>query len=92
MMQIDLLPYTIAWAVLGVVVLVLAILRRKMVEGEDDTIKLGEGEVAEISKQTELATKLSKVELWGKWLTVVLVVTGLILAVCWGLQQWSAVR
>jgi negative regulator of sigma E activity len=92
MMQMNLQPYAIAWAALCVVVLVLAIMRRKIAEVEDDTIKLAEGEVEDVSKQRELATKLSKVEIWGKGLTVLLVVTGVCLGVAWGLQQWSAIR
>jgi hypothetical protein len=72
------------------VVLVLAIVRRKMVEHEDDTLKLAEGEVSEVKQQTELATKLERVEMWGKSLTILLVVSGIGLGVWYGLQLWNA--
>jgi hypothetical protein len=80
------LPYAIAWVVLLIVVIVLAIVRSKMAAEEDDTLKLSDGEVAAISTQETVAKKLSTVETVGKVLTVLLVVSGLILA---GLYGWS---
>ena len=82
----NVLPYAIAWVVLLIVVIVLAIVRSKMAAAEDDTLKLSDGEVAAISTQETVAKKLSTVETVGKVLTVVLVVSGLILA---GLYGWS---
>jgi len=86
MSELKFLPYTIAWAVLLVVVLILAIVRSKMAANEDDTLKLRDGEAGAISMQQQVAKKLSTVETVGKWLTVLLVVGGLALA---GLYGWS---
>jgi hypothetical protein len=36
LMKMNLLPYVCAWAVLGVIVMVLALLRRKIADKEDD--------------------------------------------------------
>ncbi len=80
------LPYAIAWVVLLVVVVILAIVRSKVASEEDDTIKLSDGEVAAISSQVQVAKKLSTIEAAGKWLTVLLVVSGLIMA---GLYGWA---
>jgi len=79
-------PYLIAWGVLLVIVLVLAIVRNKLASAEDDTLKLADGEVAAISTQEVVAKKLSTVETTGKWLTVLLAVSGLLLAALYG---WS---
>jgi hypothetical protein len=84
MTEIKFLPYAIAWAVLLIVVIVLAIVRSKMAGQEDDTLKLTDGEAAAISTQEQVAKKLSTVETVGKWLTVLLVVSGVVLAVLYG--------
>ena len=90
MLKLNLLPYAIAWAVLGLVVLVLAIMRSKVAATEDDTLKLSDGEVQELPKQEAMAAKLAAIEVWGKTLTIVLVVTGLVLGVWYCLQMWFA--
>ena len=86
MTEMKFLPYAIAWVVLLVVVIVLAVVRSKMAAAEDDTLKLSDGEVSAISVQETVAKKLATVESVGKALTVVLVVSGLILAALYG---WS---
>jgi hypothetical protein len=86
MSEFNFLPYAIAWVVLLIVVIVLAIVRGKMAASEDDTLKLSDGEVSAISVQVTVAKKLSTVETVGKVLTVLLVVSGLILA---GIYGWS---
>ena len=86
MTETKFVPYVIAWAVLLIVVLVLAIVRGKMAGQEDDTLKLADGEAAAISSQQQVAKKLSTVEAIGKWLTAVLVISGLVLA---GLYGWA---
>ena len=86
MTEMKFAPYLIGWGVLLVVVLILAIIRNKMASQEDDALKLTDGEVAAISTQEVVAKKLSTVETFGKWLTVLLVVSGLVLA---GLYGWA---
>jgi len=88
--KVDFLPYAIAWGVLGVIVLILAMMRRKIADKEDDTIKLSDGETAEVAKQEQLAKKLSTIELWGKTLTIILVVSGVVLGLLYGWQMWEA--
>jgi hypothetical protein len=86
MTELNFLPYAIAWGVLLIVVVVLAVVRSKMASQEDDTLKLSDGEVSAISHQELVAKKLATVESIGKALTVLLVVTGLILA---GMYGWT---
>ena len=90
LMKMDLLPYVSAWAVLGVIVMVLALLRRKIADKEDDSLKLSDGETAHVVKQEQLARKLAKIELWGKSATLVLIVTGVALGLLYGWQMWEA--
>lgn len=90
MKEVSFLPYGIAWLVLLIVVVVLAIVRGKMARQEDDTLKLSDGEVGAISTQQLVAKKLSTVEMVGKTLTVVLVVSGLVLAVWYGWAMFTS--
>ena len=85
----NLLPYAIAWAVLAVVVLVLAIVRKTISSHEDDSIHLSGGAAA-VSEQVSVAKKLETIDRWGKILTVVLGISGLALAVVYGIQVWEA--
>ncbi len=87
--QLNLLPYAIAWAVLFVIVLVLALMRRKVADKEDDSLKLSDGEVADVARQEQLAKQLAIIERWGKALTIVLVVLGVAVALLYGWQMWE---
>ena len=89
-LKVDFWPYAIAWGVLGVIVLLLALIRRKVADKEDDTLKLSAGEAAHIVNQEQLAKKLATIELWGKSLTILLVVTGVALGLLYGWQMWEA--
>lgn len=85
----NLTPYAIAWGVLALVVLSLAIWRKKVSEQEDDTLHIS-GPENVVSEQMTVARKLELIDRWGKALTVVLAVTGLILAVLYGMYLWEA--
>ncbi len=85
----NLLPYAIAWAVLALIVIGLALYRRSISANEDDSIHLSGG-VAAVSEQVDTAKRLEMVDKWGKVLTVVLAVTGLVLGVLYGVQVWDA--
>ena len=84
----NLLPYAIAWAVLAVIVLGLAITRRTVASQEDDSIHLTDGGAA-VGQQVAMAKKLEGIDKWGKILTIILVVTGLALAIVYGMQLWD---
>jgi hypothetical protein len=90
MTGLNLFPYLIAWVVLLIVVIVLAIVRGKLAGKEDDTLKLGDGEASQISEQQEVAKKLSTLEALGKWLTILLVVSGVVLAVIYGYSLFNS--
>ena len=87
-MNINLLPWAVFWGVLAIVVVSLIIYRMALTSHEDDSIHL-EGGVP--SEQMALDHRLSVVDRWGKMLTIVAVVYGLILAAIYMYQIWNNV-
>ncbi|MGC4052324.1 MAG: hypothetical protein QM757_23570 [Paludibaculum sp.] len=86
----NLLPFAIAWAVLGVIVLSLALMRRSVSANEDDSLHLGA--TGAIDQQVTISKKLENIDKWGKTLTVVLAVSGLALVILYGMQVWKPPR
>jgi hypothetical protein len=80
------IPYAIAWGVLAIVVIILAFMRRSVASHEDDTVHLTGDVDRALSEQAVTAKKLETIDKWGKSLTVILVVTGLVLG---GLYGWD---
>ncbi len=73
------MPYAVAWALLAVVVLVLAVIRSVVAGKEDDSLHVADGNVAAVSEQKATIAKLDAIERWGKSLTILLAVSGLAL-------------
>jgi hypothetical protein len=88
METLNLMPFAVLWGVLALIVLVLIVMRRKVAVGEDATIHVMEGDAREIPHQKEIAQKLEVIDKWGKLLTIIAVVYGLILASLWVYQSW----
>ena len=76
----SLIPHLVIWAVLATVVILLAIYRRRVDLKADDMLHVAAGEEREASAQVVVSKKLVKIDLWGKILTVIVVVYGLALA------------
>ena len=74
------------WLALGVVVIGLAFYRRMIASHEDDVVHVTSGESRLIAQQTVTAQKIEKIDFWGKTLTIVLAVYGMILG-SWVLYQ-----
>lgn len=72
-------PYVAVWTLLAVIVLVLAAYRKILSNHEDDSIHVSEGSKALISEQVVNSQKIEVIEKWGKLLTLVAVVTGLMM-------------
>jgi pyruvate/2-oxoglutarate dehydrogenase complex dihydrolipoamide dehydrogenase (E3) component len=85
-----LLPFAIAWAMLGCVVVVLALMRRAITAEEDDSVHLNADVNAAAGQQLETAKKLEVIDRWGKGLTIALAASGLVLAVFYGIAIWNA--
>lgn len=84
----NLTPYIVGWAVLGVVVLVLAIYRSAVAGHEDDSLHVMAGEAPVIVEQQKIGRKIEHIELWGKSLTALLVIYGLVLGGIYLYHAW----
>lgn len=85
----NLIPYAIAWAVLAVVVMALALMRKQIASHEDDSLHLSGGGSA-VTDQIAMAKKLEAIDKWGKGLTILLVIAGLVLAGFYLMGLWEA--
>ena len=82
------IPFVIVWAVLAVVVLVLIALRKSVSSHEDDSLHVLEP--GAVQAQVGVAHKLEQIDKWGKLLTIIAVIYGLILAGVYFYQSWIA--
>ncbi len=72
-------PYVISWIVLAAVVGVLAVFRLRAGEHEDLAIHLDPRESFATTMQAQTSRRIQHIEVWGKALTMVAVVYGLVL-------------
>jgi ABC-type transport system involved in cytochrome c biogenesis permease subunit len=84
-MNISLLPFLYTWIVLALAVIGLLVWRKAIASHEDDNLHVLDGGGA---NQTVVAHKLDQIDKWGKILTVIALVYGLILAVAYAYQAW----
>lgn len=82
--------YIISWALLAVVVAILAVYRLSLGHHEDVMVHLTGPEASLIPDQTHLATRMRKVEVWGQTLTVIMAVYGLTLLAVWAYKVWQS--
>lgn len=88
MADINLTPAVVIWVVLAIATLGLALYRKLISASEEDLIHLGPGEERQIPEQVALAARLKAVDTWGKTLTVITVVIGLVMASVYLYQQF----
>lgn len=81
--------WVIMWIVLAFCVVALALYRKMIASHEDDVVHVTSGESRAVSQQVNFAHKIEKIDFWGKTLTVILVVYGLILAAWILYQLWE---
>ncbi len=67
----NLMLHIIIWAVLALVIVILALYRKKMDSKADDMIHVLDAEVAVNATQTEVSKKIEVIDRWGKILTAV---------------------
>ncbi|MGA3015552.1 MAG: hypothetical protein ABSF62_00435 [Bryobacteraceae bacterium] len=84
-MNISLLPFLYFWIVLALAVLGLLVWRKVVASHEDDTLHVLDGGGAD---QTVVAHKLDQIDKWGKILTVIALVYGVILGAAYAYQAW----
>ncbi|HWE52539.1 MAG TPA: hypothetical protein VG273_22280 [Bryobacteraceae bacterium] len=78
--DMTLTPLVVAWAVLAIGVIGLAIFRSIAGLHEDDNVHLAAGEQDMIPKQIAFFNTMERIDRWGKSLTVVTAAFGLVLA------------
>ena len=81
-------PFLVLWALLALTVIGLIIYRRVVSAGEDDMIHVSDAAGSVTSHQVSVAHKLDQIDKWGKTLTVVTVVYGIVLAGVYVYQSW----
>lgn len=78
--------WVILWIALGVCVGGLALYRKFVSSHEDDVVHVTSGGSRAVADQVTLARKIEKIDFWGKTLTIVLFVYGMVLG-AWILYQ-----
>jgi hypothetical protein len=86
-LNINFTPFTVIWVLLALVVLALIGYRRLVAAKEDETLHLAAGPSVS-DQQVVVAHKLDVIDKWGKLLTVVALVYGLLLAGAYTWQTW----
>ena len=87
-MNINFTPFTVLWALLAAVVLGLILYRKTVTAHEDETIHLGAGSENAPAQQTAIAHKIEVIDKWGKLLTALAVVYGLLLVCLYTYLNW----
>jgi hypothetical protein len=78
--------WVVLWLILAASVGALALYRKMVASHEDDIVHLTAPENRVLAQQATFAQKIDKIDFWGKTLTIVLVVYGVILG-AWILYQ-----
>jgi hypothetical protein len=86
-MNINYVPFTVVWGLLAFAVLALIGYRRLVSAKDDETLHLAGGAGVN-DQQVLIAHKLEVIDRWGKLLTVVALVYGLLLAGAYTWQTW----
>jgi hypothetical protein len=85
-----LMPFVVLWVALAAAVGALAVYRNKLAGSSDELIHIEETSVELSVRQEIVAKKLEVIDKWGKILTVVAVVFGLLLVAAWVYQVWQS--
>jgi uncharacterized membrane protein len=85
-MNFNLFPLLVVWVLLALSVLALFVWRQAVARGEDDSLHVMHGA---LTQQTSMAQKLDVIDKWGKIMTVITVVLGLLIAAAYVYGQFS---
>lgn len=85
-MNINFIPLVVIWAILTLVVLLLAGYRKIISANEDEMLHLSNP--IESIHQVGIAHRLDVVDKWGKLFTVITAAYGLVLAIVYTYQTW----
>jgi len=85
-MNLNFVPFLVLWGVLAVGVAVLIVWRKIVDRDEDDTLHVLHSEA--VPRQAAVAQKLETIDKWGKIVTIVTVVFGILIALLFVYQTW----
>ena len=86
-MNISFVPFKVIWALLAIVVLALIAYRKVVSSKEEETLHLADA--SEANHQAVIAHKLEWIDKWGKLLTAIAVVYGVLLAAAYTYHVWQ---
>jgi len=87
-MPSNFIPFVAVWGVLALAMVVMIFWRKAIAAHEDDSLHVSQASAAQ--QQVAVANKLEVIDKWGKILTIVVVVTGLVIAAVYFYQTWQA--
>jgi hypothetical protein len=90
-MNINLLPFTVLWVILSMVVIGLIAYRKWIARDEDDSLHVLDAEAGMVHQQEVVARRLESIDRWGKSLTAITLVYGLLVGGAYLYQNWMAV-
>jgi len=86
--NINLTPYFVLWVALAVAVIGMIIWRKAITSHEDESLHVMDAGAA--SQQVNVAHKIDVIDKWGKILTAIAVIFGLIIGAIYMYQSWVA--
>ena len=89
-MQFNPIPYLAIWSVLALAIIVLLVMRKVVAAKEDDQLHVLHGTSSVDTAQTVIATKLDVIDKWGKILTVIAVVSGLVIGALYVISTFTS--
>lgn len=85
-MSMSLIPFIVLWGILALSVIAMIVWRQALGRQEDDTLHVLHGEA--LPHQAAVAHKLDVIEKWGKTLTIITVIFGILIALLFVYQTW----
>ena len=89
-MNVSFVPFAVLWVLVAIVVLALVAYRKLVSLQEEETLHLANA--AEANHQAVIARKLDWIDKWGKLLTVIVVVYGVLLAAAYTYHVWLVMQ
>jgi ABC-type iron transport system FetAB permease component len=86
--NVNLMPYFVLWVALGAVVIGMIIWRKTVSSHEDEALHVLDA--GALNQQVSVGHKLETIDKWGKILTAIAVIFGLILGAIYMYQSWVA--
>jgi len=86
--NVNLMPYFVLWVALAAVVIGMIIWRKTVSSHEDEALHVLDA--GALNQQVSVGHKLETIDKWGKILTAIAVIFGLILGAIYMYQSWVA--